>query len=356
VQSGLDKNEIVPLNIDRVYDYDKLDEAIRYMGGGNHMGKIVIRMPRGCKTESVKLEMPLQVKSQFNTSGIHLITGGMGGFGMELAEWLIGRGATKVLLMGRTGITSLYQTQKFAKYKGILEYVKGDITSETDVAHVFLDYKINGVWHLAMKLNDQLYTNLTDKTWKETIDVKERGAYLLDKYCPQNATFVCWSSISSLFGNAGQTNYAHGNNMMELICRDRRTAGNHGLSICWGAIDNIGYLSQENSKINKLMFLPQNIDDCLNDLHTLMASQSAVVSCYKVNREFNTNTEKNETLLDSIMSIIGITSIDTIDKNTTLTDLGMDSLQSASVKSVLKKFGKDVKPAEVLKLKISDLM
>ena len=356
VQDGLDKNEIVPLNIDRVYDYDKLDEAIRYMGGGNHMGKIVIRMPRGCKTEDGKIEMPLQVKSQYHTSGVHLITGGMGGFGMELGEWLIGRGATKVLLMGRTGITSLYQTQKFAKYKGIIEYVKGDITSETDVAHVFMDYNINGVWHLAMKLNDQLYKNLTDKTWQETIDVKERGAYLLDKYSPKNATFVCWSSISSLFGNAGQTNYAHGNNMMELICRDRRTAGNHGLSICWGAIDNIGYLSQENSKINKLMFLPQNIDDCLNDLHTLMASQSSVVSCYKVNRDFNTNTEKNETLLDSIMSIIGITSIDTIDKNTTLTDLGMDSLQSASVKSALKKFGKDVKPADVLKLKISDLM
>lgn len=351
VQNGIDKGEIMPLNIDRVYEYSKLDEAIRYMGGGNHMGKIIIKMPYG------GCDMPTNVKQQFHTTGTHLITGGMGGFGMELGEWLVDRGATKVLLMGRNGISSLYQSKKFAKYQGIFEYVKGDITSDADVARIFEENKVTGVWHLAMKLNDQLYKNLTDITWQETIDVKERGAQLLNKYSPDDALFVCWSSISSLFGNAGQTNYAHGNNVMELICRERRSSGKHGLSICWGAIDNIGYLSQENSKINKLMFLPQNIDDCLNDLHTILQTDSSVVSCYKVNHSFNKSSGgAEETLLGSVMAIIGVTNLETIDKSTTLTDLGMDSLQSASVKSVLKKFGRDVKPSEVFQLKVSDLM
>lgn len=350
IQSGIDKNEIMPLNIDKVYHHTKLDEAIRYMGGGNHMGKIIIKM------DTDNLDTP---KPQFHTSGVHLITGGMGGFGMELGEWLVNRGAEKVLLMGRNGITNLYQQRKFHKYGNKLQYVKGDITYEDDIKRVFTDYTISGVWHLAMKLNDQLYKNLNEQTWSETIAVKEIGAKWLDKYCPDNAQFVCWSSISSLFGNAGQTNYAHGNNLMEFICRERRRQGKHGLSICWGAIDNIGYLAQENSKINKLMFLPQNIDDCLNDLHTLMKSDSACVSCYKMNNKFNddeSNVGKTASLLDTVLAIIGFGSIENIDKQTMLTDLGMDSLQSASVKGTLKRFGRDVKAVDVLHMKLSDLM
>ena len=143
---------------------------------------------------------------------------------------------------------------------------------------------------------------------------------------------------------------------MEHICRWRRENGKHGLAICWGAIDNIGYLAQENSKINKLMFLPQNIDDCLNDLHTILSNNTSVVSCYKVNNSFKQKDDCGKTLIDTIMDIIGITNVDTIDKNTTLVDLGMDSLQSASVKSVLKKFGKEVKHIDMLKLKLVDLL
>jgi fatty acid synthase len=346
IQYGLDNNEIVPLNIDRMYHQSKLEDAIRYMGGGNHMGKIIVQMS--------KSEDDI-IKPQFHTNGTHLITGGMGGFGLELADWLVARGAAKVLLMGRNGVTNLYQKRKLDNC--VIEYVKGDITNEEDVRRVFADNVIAGVWHLAMKLNDQLYTNLNETTWNDTISVKERGAEYLDKYCPEDALFVCWSSISSLFGNAGQTNYAHGNFMMERLCRERRNRNKHGLAICWGAIDNIGYLSQENSKINKLMFLPQNIDDCLNDLHQLMKSDASVVSCYKLNDAFNdVDSSKTETLLDAVLSIIGFDNIDNIDKSTTLTDLGMDSLQSASVKGVLKKFGKDVKAIDVYKLRISDIM
>jgi len=348
IDNGLEKDEIIPLNIDKTYHHTKLDEAIRYMGGGNHVGKIVIQM-------DTHVEKP--IKPQFFTTGTHLITGGMGGFGLELGEWLVSRGADKVLLMGRNGITNLHQKRKFQRCQGKLEYVKGDITSNDDVKRIFDNNKIEGVWHLAMKLNDQLYCNLTPKLWEETIAVKELGAKCLDEFCPIDALFVCWSSISSLFGNAGQTNYAHGNNFMEQICRQRRDRGKHGLSVCWGAIDNIGYLAQENSKINKLAFLPQNIDDCMNDLHTLLKSDAAVISCYKLNKNFNESSTsgENDTLLDTVLSIIGFKSAENLDKNATLSDLGMDSLQSASVKGALKKFGIDVKSTDVYQLKLADL-
>ena len=333
VQSGLDRNEIVPLHVDKTFHYTELEQAIRYMGSGNHIGKIVVHM----KGDATKATKP-----RFTTSGTHLITGGMGGFGMELGEWLVKCGAEKVLLMGRNGITNLYQSQKFAKYPQF-EHVSGDITDEQSVSNVFSGRTIAGVWHLAMKLTDKLHKHMSSNDWHGVIDVKYKGAMLLDKYCSDDALFVCWSSISSLFGNAGQTNYAQGNFLMEELCRERRAKGKHGLAVCWGAIDNIGYLSQENSKINKLMFIPQNIDDCLNDLHTLLKTDKAVVSCYKLNPQFG---EKDGTvvasLLDIVLAIVGFNqeTIANMDDKTTLQELGMDSLQSASVKQIMKNKGK----------------
>lgn len=36
----------------------------------------------------------------------YLIAGGLGGFGLELADWLISRGATKLILTSRSGVTN----------------------------------------------------------------------------------------------------------------------------------------------------------------------------------------------------------------------------------------------------------
>ena len=351
IQDGINKKEIQPLCIDRTFHYSDLDQAIRYMGGGNHGGKIVIDM-----RENEELPKIIR-KEQFITTGVHFITGGMGGFGLELAEWLIQCGATKVLLVGRTGISNLYQRQKIESHHGKMEYVYGDITNETDISNIFSNYDITGVWHLAMKLVDKLYKNMITDDWQSVVNVKKKGAELLNQYCPKDALFVCFSSISSLFGNAGQTNYSYGNYCMEQICRKRRENGYHGISICWGPIDNIGYLTQEKSKINKLMFLPQNIDDCLNDLHKILSTKSAVISCYKLNSKLHCDDNENNkiSLLEQVANILGVkmSIIESMNKNTSLQELGMDSLQSVSVKNVLKQNGIEIK--DVLKITLTDL-
>ena len=92
IQNGLNKHEIIPLHIDKEFHHSCLGDAIRYMGGGNHMGKIVIDMKPATTTQTDQQK----IKPRFHTSGIHVITGGMGGFGMELASWLIERGADKI--------------------------------------------------------------------------------------------------------------------------------------------------------------------------------------------------------------------------------------------------------------------
>lgn len=46
-----------------------------------------------------------------NPQFVYLITGGLGGFGLELAQWLINRGARKLVLTSRKGIRTGYQAR-----------------------------------------------------------------------------------------------------------------------------------------------------------------------------------------------------------------------------------------------------
>ena len=41
----------------------------------------------------------------------YIITGGLGGFGLELAKWLVSRGATRLVLTSRTGVKTGYQSR-----------------------------------------------------------------------------------------------------------------------------------------------------------------------------------------------------------------------------------------------------
>jgi fatty acid synthase len=359
IQKGIDNNEIIPLHIDKQFHHSCLDEAIRYMGGGNHMGKIVIDM-KTTETNTLTHEMKT-IQPRFYTFGRHIIVGGMGGFGMELASWLIECGADKIELVGRNGITNLYQKTQFEKYGDKFEYKYADITCENDVENIFNvnPLEIKGVWNLTLILRDKLYKDMDNNDWNFVVDVKYKASFLLSKYCPTNVLFVMWSSVCSLVGNAGQTNYAYGNFMMEEICRERRLKGLHALAINWGAIDNIGYLSKDSSKVNTHIssFTPQNIDDCLNDLHYLLCSSNSVISCYKNPQYFDNGDKIQVSLLEKVLSVLGInkTSIDTLDKNTSLSELGMDSLQVVSIKNLLKNEGRTMNNVEIQKMKLNDL-
>ena len=41
-----------------------------------------------------------------NPNKSYLIVGGLGGFGLQLAQWLVSRGAKKLVLTSRSGVTN----------------------------------------------------------------------------------------------------------------------------------------------------------------------------------------------------------------------------------------------------------
>ena len=87
----------------------------------------------------------------------YIITGGRGGFGLELAQWLIERGAKHLILTSRSGIKTGYQIKKIEKFReqGISINVSSlDISDQKAAADLF-EFAMSlgplgGIFHLAM--------------------------------------------------------------------------------------------------------------------------------------------------------------------------------------------------------------
>lgn len=96
-------------------------------------------------------------RSSCHPDKAYIITGGLGGFGLELSEWLIKRGAQCLILTSRSGVKSGYQKRKLQKWqkKGVQVIIsKRDLQSEQDTADLIEETsqlkQVGGIFHLAM--------------------------------------------------------------------------------------------------------------------------------------------------------------------------------------------------------------
>ena len=96
---------------------------------------------------------------------------------------------------------------------------------------------VGGIFNLAMVLKDATLENQSVETFTSCCGPKVEGTLFLDEisrnFCPQLDHFVCFSSVVSGRGNAGQTNYGYANSVMERVCEKRKRDGLPALAIQW---------------------------------------------------------------------------------------------------------------------------
>ena len=84
------------------------------MASGKHIGKVVIDVQddsiESKKNSSNKTShIPGVCRVGISGRHVYVITGGLGGLGLELTEWLVSRGAKHIVLTSRRGATTAYQ-------------------------------------------------------------------------------------------------------------------------------------------------------------------------------------------------------------------------------------------------------
>lgn len=110
VQEDLDRGIIKALP-STVFQVHEVEKAFRYMSTGKHVGKVLIQI-RENETSSASMPMQVLTKIYFDPEMVYVIPGGLGGFGLELADWIVMRGCRKLVLSSRTGIKNGYQAYR----------------------------------------------------------------------------------------------------------------------------------------------------------------------------------------------------------------------------------------------------
>ncbi len=84
-----------------VFEADDVVDAFRYMQQARQIGKIVVTYQDGIN--HIHTPKPAIAPLQLAADGTYLVTGGLGGFGLRTAQWLVDKGARNLVLVGRRG-------------------------------------------------------------------------------------------------------------------------------------------------------------------------------------------------------------------------------------------------------------
>ncbi len=213
--------------------------AFRLMAQGRHRGKLVL-------TPSARPAPAAVVRAD----GTYVITGGWGGLGLAVAQWLVGQGARHLVLMGRHAPSEeAQQAVRALEDAGARVLgVRGDVGQAEDVARLVAARAaeglppVRGVVHAAGTLADGVVTSLTWDRFAEVLAAKVAGSWELHRQLQHEPLdwFVLFSSSAAILGSPGQGNHAAANAFLDALAHDRRAQGLPAVSINWGSWSGIG--------------------------------------------------------------------------------------------------------------------
>mgnify|MGYP001942013001 CR=1 FL=1 len=172
-----------------------------------------------------------------------LVVGAWGALGRHISEWLMRHGARHLVLTGRQAPRRNVQAWlQHWRSRGItITCVETDITQPASVAALFariaeLGQPLAGVFHCAGVGRFNPLDTITRDDYQAVAAAKITGTRLLDEYSRQLPLqwFVCFTSISGVWGSRLQIHYGAANAWQDALMRQRRHLGLPGLSISWG--------------------------------------------------------------------------------------------------------------------------
>jgi acyl transferase domain-containing protein len=176
----------------------------------------------------------------------YLVTGGLRGLGLRVAEWLVEQGARHLVLMGRQapGATAQAVLDRLQDRGVTVLAARGDISVRADLQRVLIEAAslppLAGVVHSAGVLDDGVIASLSWPRFATVMGPKVLGSWNLHTLCKGLDFLVLFSSGASVAGSAGQANHAAANAFEDALAWYRQAHGLPTVSINWGPWAEIG--------------------------------------------------------------------------------------------------------------------
>ncbi|WAC90180.1 type I polyketide synthase [Mycobacterium sp. Aquia_213] len=333
----------------------------------------------------------------------YLVSGGFGAFGLATARWLVREGARHLILVGRSGPSSVEAKNQMAAFADAGVEVteeRLDIADYNAVAAMVKRTKgrgvpLRGVFHAAGVVDNSPVKSITAEVAANVFAPKVAGAMNLDHAVHEMEVdldhFVLWSSISGLIGGFPQVCYAAANASLQSLAHSRRSRGEPALCVDWGSMSGGGMAEANEETVRYLSAVglqPIDMDvatdylaECLRlDLSHVsivdMDWRMAVATTYAVTHsarfaEFATGAAAEQdgaaalraeilslpadergaavaAALAEVMAVVLGVSTDAVDVETPLLELGIDSLMAVEFAARTSKLiGVELSPVEM---------
>lgn len=284
----------------RMFSRVETVEAFRVMQQSRHLGKLVVSMD---ETERlVRPYPPEQVHIACHKNAAYLVTGGLGGFGLESAKRLAQNGAGHLLLMGRKGFDRSANPEhpteiaiKAMEAMGATVHIlAADVTDKLAVQNALnlvlgaLGSKVQlaGILHAATVMDDTTLINLTPSRTLPVLDVKALGAWNLHTISLAYPLdfFILYSSATTALGNPGQGNYVAANTALEALAAWRNHQGLPGITVGFGPISDVGMLTRNTAALDSLQNVlgvaPLTSQDALDALEQAVSTNITGLSLF----------------------------------------------------------------------------
>lgn len=231
--------------------------AIRAMSAAEHTGKLVLEVPQ---TGSTNVVVPPKQARVFRSDGSYIVTGGLGGIGLFLAEKMAAAGCGRIVLCSRSRPSpKTLETVELIRAMGTdIQVECADITEVDTAARLVAaatatGLPLRGVLHAAAVFENAMLANMTDGLVDRNWAPKVHGAWNLHR---ATATlpldwFCLFSSAVGLVGSPGQGAYAAANSWLDAFARWRRAQGLPATAIGWALWSEVGRAAELRTEIGE---------------------------------------------------------------------------------------------------------
>ena len=211
----------------------EVETQVAFRRGQRYVPRLVRRKGHKALVESLSLK----------SDGTYLIAGTLGSWGLQLAKWMVDRGARHLVLLehGDTSHNTSSQLSELEKAGVQVVVVQVDISQEVELRRVLDDITeslppLRGVIHVEDVIDDGVLLQQDWERFAKFLNPKVAGAWNLHSLTQDMPLdfFVLFSSVVSLIGSFAQGNYAAANAFLDALTHYRRSRELPVLCVNWG--------------------------------------------------------------------------------------------------------------------------
>ena len=211
--------------------------------------------------------LPETGSPRFRQEGVYLVTGGLGGIGLKIAEHLARNYKAKLILFGRSGLPDrddwnewlashgdrdatsrrIETIRKLEEMGASVHAAVADVANIDQMRAVFAEGQsrfgaIHGVIHAAAVLEDGVIQAKSIESMERVFTPKIHGTLLLSELVRDMELdfFLMFGSTSALLGPAGQVDYTAANCLLNALARSDGKREQNFLTINWGVWQDVG--------------------------------------------------------------------------------------------------------------------